>query len=91
MFIFPRRFPRATKLDIAVDRKLRVLMISHIGSFYMKLSSFFYGLCSRRGVHEDGHRNYGGAGLVSGSAGDDPDASFRLRHGFVKGKHCKNF
>lgn len=43
-------------------------------------------LCFRRVIHENGHRNNGRVGLVSGSVRNDPDPPFRLRHGIIKGE-----
>lgn len=43
-------------------------------------------LCFRRGLHEAGNGNPGGAGLVHGAAGDDTDSPLRLRHGVQQGE-----
>ena len=48
-------------------------------------------LLDRRGLPEDGGGDDGGAGLVSGPAGDNPDVPLRQRHGLQQGTNPRIF
>ena len=54
-----------------------------------KLFFAVFFLFSRRELHARRHRDPGGAGLVPGPAGDDPDAQISLRHGNQQGEQSR--